>query len=462
MKTIIYNIGTLAGILPEGKLKLEGAEMNTVECIENAYLVIEDGIITEFGQDMPEPLSEAIAASAAVSLASARCSENIEAAMTPDPNGVSGRISPSGVQGGRQPEATFCVDCEVIDAKGGFVMPCFCDSHTHIVYAGCRDGEFRDKIAGLSYEEIAARGGGILNSADLLHNTSEDELYEQSMVRVREIMAMGTGAAEIKSGYGLTVEDELKMLRVIKRIKETAPLTVKANFLGAHAVGRAYKGRQSEYVDLVCNEMLPAVAAEGLADYVDVFCDAGFFTVEDTDKILSKASEYGITPKIHANELEVSGGVQVGVKHGALSVDHLEKTTDAEIEALRGSGTMPTMLPGCSLFLGIPYGNAKGYIEAGLPVALASDYNPGSSPSGNMRFVMALGCIRMRLTPEQSFNACTINTAYAMGVSDQLGSITVGKKANLIITKPVPSLAFIPYSHQTPVIDRVILNGKPL
>lgn len=457
MKTIIYNIGTLAGILPADVLKLEGEQMGHVECLSNAYLVIEDGIITDFGQNLPESLSDAIAASAAVSLASARCSKNIEAAMTPDPNEVSGRTSPSGAQGGRQREA-HCVDCEVIDAKGGFVMPAFCDSHTHIVYAGCRDGEFRDKIAGLSYEEIAARGGGILNSADLLHETSEDELYEQAMERVREIMAMGTGAVEIKSGYGLTVEDELKMLRVIKRIKETAPITVRANFLGAHAVGRAYKGRQSEYVDLVCNEMLPAVAAEGLADYVDVFCDAGFFTVEETDRILTKAAEYGITPKIHANELEVSGGVQIGVKHNALSVDHLEKTTEAEIEALRGSRTMPTMLPGCSFFLGIPYGNAKGYIEAGLPVALASDYNPGSSPSGNMRFVMALGCIRMRLTPEQSFNACIINTAYAMGVSDILGSITVGKKANLIITKPIPSLAFIPYSHQTPIIERVILS----
>ena len=417
MKTIIYNIGTLAGILPADVRKLEGDQMNSVECIENAYLIIEDGIITDFGS------------------------------CTYDCSGI------------QNPATTITTDVEYINAQGGFVMPTFCDSHTHIVYAGCRDGEFRDKIAGLSYEEIAARGGGILNSADLLHDTSEDDLYEQSMVRVREIMAMGTGAVEIKSGYGLTVEDELKMLRVIRRIKETAPLTVKANFLGAHAVGRAYKGRQSEYVELVCNEMLPAVAAEGLADFVDVFCDAGFFTVEDTDKILTKAAEYGITPKIHANELEVSGGVQVGVKHGALSVDHLEKTTEAEIEALRGSGTMPTMLPGCSFFLGIPYGNAKGYIEAGLPVALASDYNPGSSPSGNMRFVMALGCIRMRLTPEQSFNACTINTAYAMGVSDQLGSITISKKANLIITKPVPSLAFIPYSHQTPVIDRVILGG---
>ena len=459
MKTIIYNIGTLAGILPEDVRKLEGEQMGHVECLHNAYLIIEDGIITDFGQNLPEHLSVAIAAPAAVSLASARCSENIEAAMTPDPNEVSGRTSPSGAQGGRQREA-HCVDCEVIDANGGFVMPTFCDSHTHIVYAGCRDGEFRDKIAGLSYEEIAARGGGILNSADLLHNTSEDELYNQAMVRVNEIIAKGTGAVEIKSGYGLTVEDELKMLRVIKRIKETSPITVKANFLGAHAVGRAYKGRQSEYVDLVCNEMLPAVAAEGLADYVDVFCDTGFFTVEETDRILSKAAEYGITPKIHANELEVSGGVQVGVKHNALSVDHLEKTTEAEIEALRDSRTMPTMLPGCSFFLGIPYGNAKGYIESGLPVALASDYNPGSSPSGDMRFVMALGCIRMRLTPEQAFNACTINTAYAMGVSDSLGSITKGKKANLIITKPLPSLAFIPYSHQTPFIERVILNGE--
>ena len=449
MKTIIYNIGTLAGILPEGTLKLEGAQMNHVECIENAYLVIEDGIITEYGVGtgcQNNPSHDSVAA--------ARCKSPLGCLLTAhDPCG----------QGGSTVLTTSTnSEARYIDAQGGFVMPCFCDSHTHIVYAGCRDGEFRDKIAGLSYEEIAARGGGILNSADLLHETSEDDLYEQSMVRVREIMAMGTGAVEIKSGYGLTVEDELKMLRVIKRIKETAPITVKANFLGAHAVGRAYRGRQSEYVDLVCNEMLPAVAAEGLADYVDVFCDEGFFTVEETDRILAAAAKYGITPKIHANELEVSGGVQVGVKHNALSVDHLEKTTEAEIEALRGSRTMPTMLPGCSFFLGIPYGNAKGYIEAGLPVALASDYNPGSSPSGNMRFVMALGCIRMRLTPEQSFNACTINTAYAMGVSDQLGSITVGKKANLIITKPVPSLAFIPYSHQTPVIDRVILGGQTI
>ena len=451
MKTIIYNIGTLAGILPEGVDKLAGAQMNHVECIDNAYLVIEDGIITDFGQKVGGWNG---IQNRATPLAAGVVSDEQTAQWAFAANSI------DEVAEGVVLNITATTNIEYIDAKGGFVMPSFCDSHTHIVYAGCRDGEFRDKIAGLSYEEIAARGGGILNSADLLHNTSEDDLYNQAMVRVNEIIAKGTGAVEIKSGYGLTVEDELKMLRVIRRIKETSPITVKANFLGAHAVGRAYKGRQSEYVDLVCNQMLPAVAAEGLADYVDVFCDAGFFTVEETDRILSKAAEYGITPKIHANELEVSGGVQVGVKHNALSVDHLEKTTEAEIEVLRGSRTMPTMLPGCSFFLGIPYGNAKGYIEAGLPVALASDYNPGSSPSGDMRFVMALGCIRMRLTPEQAFNACTINTAYAMGVSDTLGSITKGKKANLIITKPIPSLAFIPYSHQTPFIERVILDGK--
>ena len=482
MKTVIYNIGTLAGILPADVRKLEGTQMNHVECIDNAYLVIEDGIIAEFGK-----MSESVILNGTNGHVILKETKgHVILNETKDPvilNGTNGHVilnetkwseESSGERSfadaqddnkGRQDDNKGKEEnrrqddiIEYIDAKGGFVLPAFCDSHTHIVYAGCRDGEFRDKIAGLSYEEIAARGGGILNSADLLHETSEDELYEQAMVRVREIMAMGTGAVEIKSGYGLTVEDELKMLRVIKRIKETTPITVKANFLGAHAVGRAYRGRQAEYVDLVCNEMLPKVAEEGLADYVDVFCDAGFFTVEETARILEKAANYGIRPKIHANELEVSGGVQVGVRYNTLSVDHLEKTTDEEIEVLRGSETMPTMLPGCSFFLGLPYGRAKDYIEAGLPVALASDYNPGSSPSGNMRFVMALGCIKMRLTPEQSLNACTINSAYAMGVSDILGSITVGKKANLIITKPVPSLAFIPYSHQTPVIEKVIIN----
>ncbi|MGM9748898.1 MAG: imidazolonepropionase [Candidatus Cryptobacteroides sp.] len=405
MKTLIKKIGSLIGILPEGKLRLQGEEMGKVESLENAWLSIENGRISGFG-----------------------CCEEA----------VSGEYD------------------EVIDAGGGYVLPTFCDSHTHLVYAGCRDGEFRDKIAGLSYEEIAARGGGILNSADLLHETNEESLYQQAMKRVREISEMGTGAVEIKSGYGLRTEDELKMLRVIRRIKETSGLVVKSTFLGAHAVGRAYQGRQKEYVDLVCEEMLPEVAKEHLADYVDVFCDKGFFTVEDTERILQKAALYGLRPKIHANELEVSGGVQVGVKYKALSVDHLERTTDAEIEALRGTDTMPTMLPGASFFLGMPYGRAKDYIRSGLGVALASDYNPGSSPSGNMRFVMALGCIKMRLTPEEAFNACTINSAYAMGVSDELGSITIGKKAKLIITEQIPSLAFIPYSHQTPFIKQII------
>ena len=295
-----------------------------------------------------------------------------------------------------------------------------------------------------------------MNSADLLHNTSEDELFRQSLARVHEIMAKGTGAVEIKSGYGLRTEDELKMLRVIKRIRETVPITVKATFLGAHAVGREYAGNRGAYVDLVCSEMLPRVDEEGLADYVDVFCDKGFFTPEDTSRILEAAAAFGLRGKIHANELAISGGVQVGVSHGALSVDHLERTGQEEIECLRGRETMPTMLPGASFFLGMPYGRAKDFINAGLPVALASDYNPGSSPSGDMRFVMALGCICMRLTPEQAFNACTINSAYAMGVEDRLGSITIGKLGSVIITGKIPSLAFIPYSHQTPFIRRVI------
>lgn len=412
MRTLIHNIGTLAGILPQGKRMLAGGEMGSVGCINKAYLIINEGIIEEFGEE--------------------EC-----------------------LKGKAQDKSLFD---RRIDAGGGYVMPTFCDSHTHIVYAGCRDGEFRDKIDGLSYEEIAARGGGILNSADLLHSTSEDELFRQAMIRVEEVMAKGTGAVEIKSGYGLTTEDELKMLRVIRRIRNSVPIEVRSTFLGAHAVGRAYRGNQEGYVDLVCKEMIPSVAKEGLADFIDVFCDEGFFTVDQTARILEAGAAHGLKPKIHANELAVSGGVQVGVRYGALSVDHLERTTDEEIEALRGSTTMPTMLPGASFFLGMPYGRAKDYIRAGLPVALASDYNPGSSPSGDMRFVMALGCIRMRLTPEEAFNACTINSAYAMGVDHILGSITPGKKASVIITRPIPSLAFIPYAHQTPFISEVFLG----
>lgn len=423
MKTLIHNIGRLCGILPPSVRCLEGEAMSRVEYLEDAWLEITDGRISAFGPRASRP-------------------------------GYNGFHVLPGLTGA--PSRTECEVDELIDAEGGFVMPTFCDSHTHLVYAGSRDGEFRDKIAGLSYEEIAARGGGILNSADLLHMTSEDELYRQSLRRVHEVMAKGTGAIEIKSGYGLRTEDELKMLRVIRRIRDSVPVKVRATFLGAHAVGREYASDREGYVDLVCREMLPRVAAEGLADYVDVFCDKGFFTPEDTARILQVAADFGLRGKIHANELAVSGGVQTGVSHGVLSVDHLERTGDEEIDCLKGSGTMPTMLPGASFFLGMPYGRAKDFIRAGLPLALASDYNPGSSPSGDMRFVMALGCIQMKLTPEQAFNACTINSAYAMGVEDCLGSISVGKLGSVIITEKLPSLAFIPYAHQTPFIRRVI------
>ncbi len=404
MKLVIH-IGEIVGIVPEGVLRKPGAEMAETGVLKNAWLAIEDGRILRFGPMGTEPA-----------------------------------------------EAE-----EVIDAQGGMVMPTFCDSHTHIVYAGSRDGEFLDKINGLSYEEIAARGGGILNSSDLLHETSEEELFRQARDRVWEMMAKGTGALEIKSGYGLNPEDELKMLRVIRSIRENVPAVVKSTFLGAHAVGRGYT--HEGYVQTVA-DMMPQAAE--YADFVDVFCDEGFFTVEDTDRILTAGAACGLKPKIHANELAVSGGVQVGVKHGALSVDHLERTTDAEIEALRGSATMPTMLPGSSFFLGIPFGRAKEFIADGLGVALASDYNPGSSPSGDMRFVMALGCIRMRLTPVQALNAVTLNSAYAMGVSDITGSITPGKRADFILTHPGWTLTKIPYTYQTPFIRQVFLRGEPI
>ena len=399
---LIYNIGQLVGIQPEGVLRVEGEAQGETGVLENAWLKIEDGRIVDFGK-------------------------------------MADQVGHDGS------------DRESLDAEGGMVMPGFCDSHTHVVYAGSRDGEFLDKINGLSYEEIAARGGGILNSADLLHNTSEEDLYQQSLIRVEEMMAKGTVALEIKSGYGLNPADELKMLRVIRRIGKMVPATVKSTFLGAHAVGRGYT--HEEYVQAVI-DLLPQAAE--YADFVDVFCDEGFFTVEDTDRILEAAGHL-LTPKIHANELAVSGGVQVGVKHLALSVDHLERTTDAEISALKGTWTMPTMLPGSSFFLGLPYGRAKDFIKAGLGVALASDYNPGSSPSGDMRFVMAQGCIKMRLTPVEAFNAVTLNSAYAMGVSRDYGSITRGKKASLILTQPGWDLTKIAYQYQTPFIRQVLL-----
>jgi len=406
MKRLLKNIGTLAGIVPAGVLRKEGADMDCVETLSSAWLLIEDGRIAAFGD-----------------------------ACTPAPDGAD----------------------DVVDCGGGLLMPAYCDSHTHIVYAGSREGEFLDKINGLSYEEIAARGGGILNSADRLHNTSEEELYRQSMERVREMTAQGTGAIEIKSGYGLNPMDELKMLRVIDRIKATTPALVRTTFLGAHAVGRDYT--HEEYVSVVC-KMMPEAAR--YADFTDVFCEKGFFSVEDAARVLEAGLRAGLRPKIHANQLAVSGGVQVGVRYGALSVDHLEHSGAAEIEALRGSATMPTFLPGSAFFLRIPDGPAKDYIAAGLGIALASDYNPGSSPAGDMRWIWALGCIRMRLTPAQAFNAVTLNSACAMGVSDQCGSITVGKRANLILTEPGWSIVKIPYLHQTPYIRQVFLQGRPL
>lgn len=409
MKTLIKNIGQIAGIVEEGILRKEGAAMSETGTLDNAWLLIDNERIADFGPMDALPSDEG---------------------------------------------------CEIIDADGGMVLPAFCDSHTHIVFAGTREQEFLDKIEGLSYAEIAAHGGGILNSADLLHRTSEEELYRQAMSRVNEMISKGTGAIEIKSGYGLTTEDELKILRVIRRIRETSPAIIRATFLGAHAVGRAFAGRQEEYVDHVCKEMIPAVAKEQLADFIDVFCEDGFFTPGQTDKILSEGERFGMGVKLHANQLAVSGGVQVGVRHNALSVDHLESTTDAEITALKGQKTMATMLPGASFFLRMQYGRAQDFINAGLGIALASDYNPGSSPCGDMRTIMSLGCIQMRLTPVQSLNACTLNSAYAMGISDIAGSITQGKLANLIITKKIPSLTWIPYCWQTPFISKVLLRGR--
>ncbi|MBQ6821051.1 MAG: imidazolonepropionase, partial [Bacteroidales bacterium] len=404
-----------------------GEEMSETGSIRDAWLrIADDGTILDFG-----------------SMSHYR--------PTADPADRLWPLRTGGAQG-PQPDDNGAI---VIDAEGGLLMPGFCDSHTHIVYAGSREGEFLDKIKGLSYEEIAARGGGILNSSDLLNATSEDELYSQSMERVEEMMAAGTTSLEIKSGYGLCPEGELKMLRVIKRIRESVPAVVRSTFLGAHAVGRGYT--KEAYVQEMI-DLMPKAAE--YADFVDVFCDTGFFTPDDTARILEAGASYGLKPKIHANELGVSGGVQVGVAHGALSVDHLECTTDAEIEALRGTETIPTMLPGSSFFLGIPFARAKEFIEAGLGIALASDYNPGSSPMGDMRFVMALACIKMRLTPVQALNALTLNGAYAIGISDITGSITPGKRADLILTHPGWTLTRIPYAYRTPWIRTVLKKGR--
>lgn len=408
MDLIIKNIKEL--LMTEDKPRdfVAGADMSTINRIQNAWLAVEGDKIAAFGpmRDLPE------------------------------------------------------TNCETLDASGKLVLPAFCDSHTHLVYAGSREIEYTDKIRGLSYEEIAKRGGGINNSAKKLRLTSEDELYDQALGRIHEIISKGTGAVEIKSGYGLEPESELKMLRVIRRLKETTAIQIKSTFLGAHSVPLEYKGRQSEYVDLVINTMLPRVADEGLADFVDVFCDRGFFTVDETDKILKAASKYGIIPKIHANELDFSGGIQTGVQNGARSVDHLEFTGDKEIEALLNSSTMPTILPGAAFFLGMDWAPARKMIDSGLPVALASDYNPGSSPSGDMKFIFSLACICLKMLPEEALQAITLNSAYAMGLEKELGTITAGKRANLIITKNVPGLEFLPYAYGSHLIDKTILNGK--
>lgn len=403
MKTLITNIGILAGTTETSLLQRKGSEMKVYETHQNAWLLVEDGFFKDWGTD-----------------------------STPN-----------------------IVDADIINAEGGAVLPSFCDSHTHLVYADSREQEFVDKIKGLSYEEIARRGGGILNSTDRLHQMSEDELYEQSMHRIDEIIRKGTGAVEIKSGYGLRTEDELKMLRVIRRIRETSPIKVVSTFLGAHAVARGMT--QKDYVELVISEMIPAVAS--LADFIDVFCDRGFFTPEETARILEAGAHYGLRPKIHGQELADSGGVEVAVKHQALSVDHLESMTDRDIKLLHNSDTMPTCLPGTSFFLNMPFAPARKMIDEGLGIAIASDYNPGSTPSGDMRFCVSLACIKMRLLPEEAFNAVSINSAYAMGVSDKYGSIAKGKVANFLITKPIPSLAYIPYAYTQPFIREVYLHG---
>lgn len=412
--SLIKNIRCLVQTENSPETMVRGHEMSHLGTLENSWLLMENGLISGFGK-MTE-LNER---------------ELME------------KINP-----------------EIIDADGRFVFPSFCDSHTHLVYAGSREREFTDKIKGLSYSEIAKRGGGILNSARLLHETSEESLFEQSMVRVNEIISQGTGAVEIKSGYGLNTADELKMLRVIRRIRESTPLEIKATFLGAHAFPEEYRNDHDGYVDLIINEMIPAVAAEELADFIDVFCDEGFFSTEDTERILMAGMKYGLLPKLHANELAFSGGVQTGVKYDALSVDHLESSGDKEIEALAGSDTIPTLLPGSAFFLGLPDPPVRKMIDSGLAVALASDYNPGSSPSGNMKLVMSLACIRWKMLPEEAINAVTINSACAMGLSESHGSIAVGKAANVFITQKIPSYGFMPYAFGSHLVDTVILKGK--
>ena len=411
----IKNIKELIQAGDGPRRKVSGQEMAILPTVKDAYLFIRDGLIADFG-----------------------AMKDIRESSYRD----------------------HFSSCRVIDAAGRMVLPCWCDSHTHLVYPASREMEYVDKIRGLSYEEIARRGGGILNTAAKLQAASEEELIIDALKRIQEIIRYGTGAVEIKSGYGLSLEGEVKMLRVIKKLKAMTPVTIKANFLGAHAIPMEYRSNKERYVDLVVNEMIPYVTREKLADFVDVFCDRGFFTVEDTDRILAAAVAAGLKPKIHANELDFSGGVQAGVKHGALSVDHLEHTGEEEIRALLGSHTMPVILPGAAFFLGLQPAPARRMIDAGLPLAMASDFNPGSSPSGNMQFILSLGSLVYKLLPEEGIHAVTINGAYAMDVADSLGSIARGKKANVFITVPIPSYQYLPYSFGDNKVETVILNGE--
>lgn len=409
MRLLFKHIKELVQVRKEAVLFVAGKQMKELPTIKNAYLLIEEDKIVDFGS-----------------------MENCPSDLTID---------------------------EIIDATGKMILPSWCDAHTHLVYASNRVAEFVDRINGYTYEEIANRGGGILNSAKQLNGTSEEEIYEQSKIRLEEIIGLGTGAVEIKSGYGLTMEGELKMLRVIEKLKANYPIEIKATFLGAHALPAAFKGNKDGYLQMLINEVLPKIAAEKLASFIDIFCETGYFTVEDTELILAAGKKYGLVPKIHVNQFTAIGGVQVGVKYNALSVDHLEVMREEDIEVLKGTNTMPVALPSCSYFLSIPYTPARTMIDAGLPLALATDYNPGSTPSGNMNFVVATACIKMNMTPEEAINAATINGAYAMGLSNEVGSISIGKQANLILTKNIPSYAFIPYSFGNPAIEKVYLKG---
>ncbi|MAM29303.1 MAG: imidazolonepropionase [Flavobacteriaceae bacterium] len=409
MKLLLVNIKELLQVREEAPSKVAGTDMNILPTLKNAWLLLDGDCISDFGtmQQLPKISVE-----------------------------------------------------KTIDCTGKIVLPTWCDSHTHIVYAGNREQEFVDRINGLTYQQIAENGGGILNSAKILQATSEADLYEQSAARLEEVIRMGTGAIEIKSGYGLTTEAELKMLRVAKKLEEKYPVAVKTTFLGAHAVPNEFKGNKAGYLNHIITDMLPKVANEKLADYVDIFCEEGYFSVEDTHQLLGAANSYGFVPKIHVNQFNAIGGVKAGVVHDALSVDHLEVLTEADIEVLQNSNTMPVALPSCSYFLSIPYTPGRKLIDAGLPLALATDYNPGSTPSGNMNFVVATACIKMRLTPEEAINAATINGAYAMGLSASHGSITKGKAASVIITKEIPSYGYLPYAFGSNCIDTVIANGK--